>query len=89
VANLRRDGQLKGQRRYKDKRINLLKPKREKERERVKKDNKRAEAKRKLCGRSERRFISGGTMSSFLFEGSQAVLARPYNKDRMKVKTLG
>jgi hypothetical protein len=63
-----------------------LKPKRE--RERVRKDSIRIEVKRKHLGESERRFVSEGE-KSMLLEGTQAMPARPSNKDRMGVKTLG
>jgi hypothetical protein len=43
---------------------------------------------RKHLGESERRFISGGK-KSILLEGTQAMPARPSDKDRMAVKTLG
>jgi hypothetical protein len=42
--------------------------------------------------RSERDFISGGggdRKFRILLEGSQAVPARPSDKDRIRVKTLG
>jgi hypothetical protein len=68
--------------------INPLKPKRERERERVRKDSIRAEVKRKHLGESESRFISEGE-KSILLEGTQAIPARPSDKDRMGVKTLG
>jgi hypothetical protein len=38
---------------------------------------------------SERRFIYEGGRKSILLEGTQAVPARPSDKDRMGVKTLG
>jgi hypothetical protein len=60
-----------------------LKPKRE----RVRKDSIRVEVKRKHLGESERRFISEGE-NSILLEGTQAIPARPSDKDRMRVKTL-
>jgi hypothetical protein len=65
-----------------------LKPKRERERERVRKYSRRVEAKRILWGRSERHFISVGRKSILLSEGFQAMPARPSDKDRMRVKTL-
>jgi hypothetical protein len=60
-----------------------LKPKRE----RVRKDSRRVEVKRKFLGESERRFVSEGGRKSV--EGTQAMPARPSDKDRMGVKTLG
>jgi hypothetical protein len=62
-----------------------LKPKRE--RERVRKYSGRVEAKRKHLGESEWRFISGGGWS-ILLEGTQAMPARPSDKDKIKVKRL-
>jgi hypothetical protein len=44
---------------------------------------------RKHLGESERRFISEGVRKSILLEGTQAMPARPPDKDRMGVKTLG
>jgi hypothetical protein len=38
---------------------------------------------------SERRFMSEGARKSILLEGTQAMPARPSDKDRMGVKTLG
>jgi hypothetical protein len=38
---------------------------------------------------SERRFVSEGGRKSILLEGTQAVSARPSDKGRMGVKTLG
>jgi hypothetical protein len=44
----------------------------------------------KLWVRSERHFISGrGGKSIFFLEGSQAIPARPSDKERITVKTLG
>jgi hypothetical protein len=64
-----------------------LKPKRERE---IRKDNRKVEVKRKhLEGGSERRFLSEGGRKSILLEGTQAMPARPSDKDRMGVKTLG
>jgi hypothetical protein len=45
--------------------------------------------KRKLWGRSDRHFISGGRKGILLLEGSQEMPARPSDKYRMRVKTLG
>jgi hypothetical protein len=39
--------------------------------------------------RIERHFISVGRKNILLLEGSQAVPARPYDKDRMGVEKLG
>jgi hypothetical protein len=61
----------------------------ERERERVRKDSRRVEAKRKHLGGSERRFISEGGRKSILLEGTQAMPARPSDKDRLGVNTLG
>jgi hypothetical protein len=58
------------------------------ERERVRKDSIRVEVKRKHLGESERRFISEGE-NIILLEGTQAMPARPSDKDIMGVKTLG
>jgi hypothetical protein len=60
------------------------------ERERVRKDSRRVEERKKTYGRggSERRFTSEGGRNSILLEGTQAMPARP-DKDRMGVKTLG
>jgi hypothetical protein len=58
-------------------------------RERVRKDSIRVEVKRKHLGESERRFMSEGGKKSILLEGTQAMPARPSDKDRMGVKTLG
>jgi hypothetical protein len=55
-----------------------LKPR--KERERVRKDSRVAEVKRKHLGGIERRFISEGGRKSILLEGTQAMLARPSDK---------
>jgi hypothetical protein len=60
--------------------FNPSKPK--KERERVRKDSIRVEVKRKHLGESERHFISEGK-KSILLEGTQAMPARPSDKDRM------
>jgi hypothetical protein len=57
-------------------------------RERVRKDSIRVEVKRKHMGERERRFVSEGK-KSILLEGTQAMPARPSDKDRMGVKTLG
>jgi hypothetical protein len=67
------------------------KPKREREseRERVRKDSIRVEVKRKYLGESERRFMSEGGGKSILLECTQANPARPSDKNRMGVKTLG
>jgi hypothetical protein len=62
-----------------------VKPKRE----RVRKDSIRVEEERKHLGESERRFISEGEKKSILLEGTQAMPARPSDKGRMGVKTLG
>jgi hypothetical protein len=40
-------------------------------------------------GRNERHFISRGRQSISSLEGSQAMPARPSDKDRMILKTLG
>jgi hypothetical protein len=56
-----------------------LKPK---EIKRVRKDSRRVEIKIKHEGESERRFISEGEKSIWL-EGTQAMPARPSDKDRM------
>jgi hypothetical protein len=58
-------------------------------RERVRKDSRRVEVKRKHLGESERRFISEGGRKSILLKGTQATPALPYNKGKMGVKTLG
>jgi hypothetical protein len=50
-------------------------------RERVRKDSRRVEEKRKHLGESERRFL--------YLRGTQAMPARPSDKGRMGVKTLG
>jgi hypothetical protein len=62
--------------------FNSLKTKRE----RVRKESIRVEVKRKHLGESERRLISEGE-KSILLEGTQAMPARPYDKDGMGVKT--
>jgi hypothetical protein len=62
--------------------INPLKQKREG----VRKDRRRS--KEKHLGESERRFISG-ERKSILLEGTQAMPARPSDKDNMRVQTLG
>jgi hypothetical protein len=71
--------------------VNPLKSKRERERERERdrKDGRRVEIKRKHLMQSERRFISERGRKSILLEGTQAMPARPCDKDRMGVKTLG
>jgi hypothetical protein len=67
--------------------FNPLKPKK---RETVREDSRRVEVKRKHLGECERRFISGGGgRKSVLLEGTQAMPARPSDKDRMGAKTLG
>jgi hypothetical protein len=43
----------------------------------------------KHLGESERRFITGRKKKSILLEGTQAMPARPSDKDRIRVKTLG
>jgi hypothetical protein len=53
------------------------------------KDNKRAGAERIFWGRNDRRFISGGRKTVIYLQDSQALLGRPYGKDRIKVKILG
>jgi hypothetical protein len=58
-------------------------------RERVRKDSVRVEENGKRLGESERRFISEGKRKSILLEGTQAMPARPSDKGRMGVKTLG
>jgi hypothetical protein len=58
-------------------------------RERVRKDSIRVEEKRKRLGESERRFISEGGKKSILLECTQAMPARPSDKGRTGVKTLG
>jgi hypothetical protein len=50
-------------------------------RERVRKDNIRVEVKRKHVGETEKRFISGGRGKNILLEGTQAMPARPSDKD--------
>jgi hypothetical protein len=67
--------------------INPLKTK-ERERERVRKDSIRVEVKRKHLGESERRFIPD-VEKEHLVRRNQAMPARPSDKDRMGVKTLG
>jgi hypothetical protein len=70
--------------------MNLVKPlKRKRERERVRKESRRVEEKRKHLGESERRFMCEGEKMSILLEGTQAMPARPSDKGRMGVKTLG
>jgi hypothetical protein len=59
------------------------------ERERFRKDSIRGEVEIKHRGESERRFISGGRGESILLEGTQAMPARPSDKDKMGMKTLG
>jgi hypothetical protein len=49
----------------------------------------RREVKRNTWGESERRFISEGGRKRILLEGTQAMPARPSDKDAMRVKTLG
>jgi hypothetical protein len=70
--------------------MNIVKVKMEadRERERVRKDSIRVEVKRKHLGESERRFISEGERKSILLEGTQAMSARPSDKDRMRVNML-
>jgi hypothetical protein len=63
-----------------------LKP--NKERERVRKASRRVEVEIKLLRESERRFISGEG-KNILLEGTQAMPARPSDKNRMRVKMLG
>jgi hypothetical protein len=47
------------------------------------------EVKRNHLGRgSEKRYISEGGRKSILLEGTQAMAARPFDKDKMGVKTL-
>jgi hypothetical protein len=53
--------------------------------ERVRKDSRREEAKRKYLGERKRRFISGRRKSNLL-EGTQAMPVRPSDKYSMKVK---
>jgi hypothetical protein len=68
--------------------MNIVKVKTEADRERVRKDSRRVEVKRKRLGENERRFISEGGRKSILLEGTQAMPARPSDKDRMRVKML-
>jgi hypothetical protein len=58
------------------------------ERKGVRKDSIIVGGKRKLWGRRERHFISGGRKRILLLEGSQEMPTCP-SKDRMKVKTVG
>jgi hypothetical protein len=73
--------------------FNPLKPKRrEREREResgVRKDSKSVEAKRKCWVRSKTHFISGGEKEDLIVRRFPAMPARPSDKDRIGVKTLG
>jgi hypothetical protein len=62
-----------------------LKPKREKER--VRKDSGRVEVKKKHLGEARGALFLWG-MKSILLEGTQAMPARPSDKDRMRVNTL-
>jgi hypothetical protein len=57
------------------------------ERESIRKDSRRVEVKIKHLRESERSFVSGG--GGILLEGTQAMPARPSDKDRMRVKTIG
>jgi hypothetical protein len=58
-------------------------------RERVRKDSRKVEVRRKYLVGSERRFIYEGEIKSIFLEGTQAMPARPSDKNRMRVKTLG
>jgi hypothetical protein len=70
--------------------INPLMPKREIARETVRKCSGRLEVKRKGLGAGERVTLCiWGRRKSILLEGSQAMLPRPSDKDRIRVKTLG
>jgi hypothetical protein len=55
---------------------------------RVRKDNRKMEAKRKLWRKSRVLFMGWGR-NSVLLEGFQAVPARLFNNDTMRVKMLG
>jgi hypothetical protein len=57
----------------------------------VRKDSRRVEVKIKHLGGGggDRLFVSEGGRKSILLKGTQAKPARPYDKDRMEMKTLG
>jgi hypothetical protein len=57
-------------------------------RERVAKDSRIVEAKKKLWGRNGRLIISGGRKSISLLQGSQVMPTCRSDKDRIRVKTL-
>jgi hypothetical protein len=66
-----------------NRRIDPLKP-----RDRVRKDSRRVEVKRKLLGGKRGALYKRGGRKSILLEGTQPMPARPSDKDRMGVKTL-
>jgi hypothetical protein len=70
--------------------MNLVIPlKRKRERERVRKESISVEEKGNHLGESERSFMSEGEKKNSLLEGTQAMPARPSDKGRMGMKTLG
>jgi hypothetical protein len=59
------------------------------ERGRVRNDSRAVEVNKKIGGNETRLISGGGRRKRILLEGTQAIPARPSDKDKMGVKTLG